>query len=367
MSVKIQNAAIDVFTRTAEGKEEETIILRGVLDVGSLQEISVDKYQREVLGGSKIRALMKAMETSTVPDIELGMRGEKYRVHDEGKTYHLQDPVFVIDGLQRITAAMRLHAEKPELPIRIGTVVHFNTDVNWERERFRVLNQERTRLNVNVSLRNMCADHPSVEMISRLCVDNEFVLNDRVQWSQVMQRRQIISGILLCRVAAMLHTRFGPGRSNEVGELAAALDKTMEVVGRTTMRDNVKTFFDLIDECFSIKQVVYGDRSLHLKNNFLVALADVLARHKDFWRGNRLFIDIDLRRKIGKFPITDPSISHLAGAGSSARPVLVQVLIEHVNSGKRTRRLTLVDGVEPVLPLETSKPEAPAPLIEAVK
>lgn len=366
MSVKILKAAIDIFKKNVDGVEVETIILRGVLDVASLKEIQVDTYQREILGNAKIKALMTAMETSTVPDIELGMRGDKHRAHDEGQTYHLQDPVYVIDGLQRITAAMKLHAQKPEVPIHIGTVVHFDTDVDWERERFRVLNQERTRLNVNVLLRNKCHDHPSIEMINRLCADEAFVLCDRVQWSQVMQRRQIISGMLLCRVAAMLHTRFGPGRSNEVGELASALDTTMEVVGRTTMRDNIKTFFDLIDECFGLKQIVFGDRCLHIKNNFLVALADVFARYSEFWRGNRLFIEQDLRRKIGKFPISDPSISHLASGGSSARPVLVQVLIEHINSGKRTRRLTLLDGVQPVVPIETVKLGTAVPTVEEV-
>jgi|SRR3989344_1413932 len=349
MSVRLLKAAIDIFKPTVEGAEE-TIILRGVISPESLNEILVDSYQREILSAAKIRDLSRAIETSTVPDVELGMRGDKHQVRNpdtDDEVYILQDPVFVIDGLQRITAGRQLLQENRDSAPRLGAVVHFDTTPAWEKERFRILNQERTRLDVNVYLRNMRTEHDSIDMIYKLCEDSSFVLHARVKWQQNMLRTQIIPALSLCKVTGVLHSQFGPGRTNQCNELANALDTTMAVVGRTTMRDNLKTFFELIDECFGVRRIVFAHGAMHMRGNFLLALADILTRHLDFWRGNRLFIEQDLKRKIAKLPINDPEVGRLCSSSGKAREILYQIILDHINSGKRTRRLRRVDGVVP--------------------
>ena len=348
MSIKLTHAAIDTF-KLAEGQEEK-IILRGVIDFSSIEEIKVDSYQREILSNGKIQALAKAIESSSIPDIELGMRGERLRNEmreGDGQVFFLQDPTYVIDGLQRISAAKFLMQSKPGSKPRIGAVVHLNTDFDWERERFRILNQERTRLNVNVLLRNMAKDNEAIDMLHKLCLqDDAFVLHNRVSWQQNMLRTQILSALLLCKVAGMLHSRFGPGKSTSYDQLASSVNTTMAKVGRTTMRDNVKTFFELLDECYGVRRIVFVQGAAYIKHNFLLALADVLTRHANFWRGNRLFIERDLCLKIAKFPIDDPEVSRLASSSGKAREILYSLILDHINCGKRTKRLELNDGVE---------------------
>jgi len=61
----------------------------------------------------------------------------------------------------------------------------------------------------------------------------------------------------------------------------------------------------------------------------------------DFWHDNVLFVGTDLQRKLKTFPVTtDPTIAQLAGASGKGRDMLLQLMIDHINSGKRTRRLT---------------------------
>ncbi|OHA16786.1 MAG: hypothetical protein A3C79_00445 [Candidatus Taylorbacteria bacterium RIFCSPHIGHO2_02_FULL_45_28] len=369
MSIKLLKAAIDIFKLPTTTKTEEIIILRGVVDPESLKEIKVDKYQREVLSSAKIKALMVALESSKVPDIELGMRGERYQVRkpDGEEVYFLQDDVFVIDGLQRITAALKLLQEKFDCKPRIGAVVHFSTSFDWERERFRILNQERTKLDVNVFLRNLQTDSEAIDMIFRLCNDSSFILQNRVKWSQNMLRGQLIPALLLCKVTGVLHSRFGPGRTSSCHELASALDTTMKTVGRTTMRDNIKTFFEVIDECFGVKRIVMVHAASYMRSTFLLSLADIFTNHTDFWRGTRLFVEQKLRCKIAKFPINDPEIERLSGAGGQARAIMYEIMLKAINSGKRKKRLKGVDGLNPAKDTSDSGddgvtiPEAPAP------
>jgi len=347
-SIKLVKAAVDIFTLPG-GKE--TIVIRGVIDPGTLANIQVGSYQREILPGAKIGALMKALRTSTVPDIELGMRGDKYHVRDgEGneEAYYLQDPTFVIDGLQRITAAKRLMEAEPAIQPRIGALVHLETTEEWEKERFRILNQERTRLNVNVLLRNAKDKSPATEMLYRLCQDQTFALYNRVQWTQRMARTELMPALVLCQTIGILHARFTRGtRSTSPQDMANALDAIQETVGKNILRENIKTFFDILDECFEVRRIVYHHAAIHVRRTFLITLAEIFTRHSNFWSGYRLTVEKRLREKIAKFPTSDPEVSRLAGSGGKAKDILYQLLVEHINSGKRTRRLATVDGFTP--------------------
>jgi len=342
MNLKLTNAALDIFKAAPD--QPEALILRGVIDPLTIDGLLTDTYQRETLGGSKMGELKKALVTSTVPDIELGMRGERIRCTDKDKgEYTLLDQVYIVDGLQRISAARSLLADKPDAQPRIGATIHFDTTFQWEKERFRILNQNRTKVSVNVLLRNAQSDFRSIDMLAKLCQDETFALAGRVQWQQNRLRAEVISALTLCRVAMMLHSQFGPRGNGNYEEMARGLDRTLDKVGRTTMRENVKAFFEVLDECFTLRKIVYANGAVQVKDTFLTTVAEVFSDYGDFWRENKFFIDRRLRLKIAKFPIDDPEVVRLSGAGGKARDILYNLFIDHINSGKRSRRLRLSD------------------------
>jgi hypothetical protein len=97
--VRILNAALD------EDKSGD-IILRGRIDPATLEAIQVDDYQREILPISTLEQIKLGFkEGGSVPDIDLGMRGA--RTKDDGETYVLLSDVYVVDGLQRVQAAIQ--------------------------------------------------------------------------------------------------------------------------------------------------------------------------------------------------------------------------------------------------------------------
>lgn len=345
-SVKILNAAIDEIGAGS-------IILRGVIDPDSLSSLQVADYQREVLPSARIGELMRAMKKgSSVPDVVLGMRGGDYT--RRGDVHHLHSPVFIIDGLQRVTAGRKMLEEAGEKDKRphIGAMIHFDTTVASERELFRILNSVRTKLSPNVLIRNLRHNNPAIMLLYRACnEDGSFTLHERVSWDQRVHRTHIMTALALCKVAGAIHAHIGPGRSNHFEELARGLARIMEKVGPNIFRDNVKMFFAIVDECWGVRRVVFKDGAAHMRGNFLGALATLFSRHDIFWRGNRLFVEADLKKKIASFPVTDPSVKDLASAGGVAQNMLLQLMIDHVNRGKRGNRLVsrepkLADGEE---------------------
>jgi hypothetical protein len=45
-----------------------------------------------------------------------------------------------------------------------------------------------------------------------------------------------------------------------------------------------------------------------------------------------------MQKKIGQFALSDPNIRAMASSGSSIA-LLTRLIVDHINSGKRTRRL----------------------------
>lgn len=340
-SVKFFNAALDE-------TEAGDIILRGVLDPESLFMLKVGEYQREVLKRSKITELMKAVKNKTVPDIDLGMRGGDYAEMKD--CVYLYDDVYVIDGLQRVTAAKELSRTAEFVP-HLGAIVHFNTTEQTERDRFRMLNTTAARLSGNILLRNMRQDHTVIEMLYNLCMDSSFVLHDRICWGQAMQRHHLFTASTFTLVVATLHGTFGPGKGGAIRDRISSFQKTMNNVGRNIMRDNVKKYFDLVDECWHIRALAFRENAPFLRQSFQLVLASVLADHTNFWDGMKLEIDRSLRLKIAGFPITEQQIVQLSGSSGKSRILLYQILVNHINSGKRTRRLIQFKGGLSVKPV----------------
>src|SRR5688572_1375023 len=120
--VRILNAAIDEL--------DGDIVLRGRIDPVTLDAIKVDDYQREVLSLSSRNRIREGLEKGdTVPDLELSMRG--YKTKNDDESYVLLDPVYVVDGLQRMTTGIEWRDEGKGDP-RIGATIHFGKNKAWE-------------------------------------------------------------------------------------------------------------------------------------------------------------------------------------------------------------------------------------------
>lgn len=343
--VHIEAAALD------ETSNKE-IVLRGVVSPASLELLMIDDYQREAMPLTSQSSILQALtEGKILPDIELGMRGQRYQLKDG--VFVLRDPVYIIDGLQRVTTARHLQATNPEIVIRLGATIHFDTTKEWERERFRILNTLRLKVSPNVLLRNKREESPAIAMLYALCQDKGFPLSGRVAWSQRMTKGEMLSALGLAKVTGILHGHKAPTRRTSIYELVPALDKAVEIVGINNMRANITAFFSLIDECWGIRRVQYKEGAIYMRGAFLQVLARLLSDHTDFWRESdekRLMVEAPLRRKLALFPIHDPQVVNLASSGGKSRELLYLLMRDHVNSGKRTRRLTsrLGDMATPV-------------------
>ncbi len=341
-SIKVVHYALDEIS--VDGGTD--IILRGVIDQESLSGIKVDHYQREILSGVRFNSLVEAFQKGDrVQDITLGMRGA--RVMERGGAIYLQDDVFVIDGLQRIQTAMRAMHEKPDTVVRLGAVIYFNTEYEWEQKQFEILNLHRTKVSPNVLLRNMRTRYSVIATIFSMSgEDKGFVLYGRVCWTQRMRRSDVISALTMIKTLGTLHAHIGSGRSNKIDELMPGLQQIMERVGRNTFRDNIRTFFDLVDVCWGIRQATYNG-SPQLRGTFLRCLAMVFSKHAQyFFKDNRLVIDSDTRRKLAQFPVSDQNVANLAGSSGKGSEILYILIINHINKGRRTRRLIEVETID---------------------
>lgn len=351
MNLHVMNPTVDVITvEVGDGKTEERLVIRGILDPLTLDGILVDSYQRDIVPGQKVSALMHAARTSVLPDIELGIRGSKYKSYGEGtqeQYFSITDHVYVIDGYQRINALREVMKHTPAARPRIGALIHVDTTFDWERDRFRILNMERSKVSPNVLLRNSRHDHVGIDTVHSMCLnDHDFKLHGRVSWDQRMARNQLVTAARMCVTISMLHSRFvAGGGSDDSRDLPRTLDQLQAKIGANKLRSNCRYFFDLIEECWGITNIKYRERSPQLKGTFLKALARFFTDHDQFWKGYELFLQASDRRKLKKFPINDPSVQQLCGSGGRAMSVLVETIRDHMNRGKRTQRLEL-DGAD---------------------
>jgi hypothetical protein len=196
-----------------------------------------------------------------------------------------------------------------------------------------------------VLLKNEAHESIFLDMLMSLCKDSTFALKGRVCWQQSMLRSHLMTAASLMRVASALHHRFGGSdwRQHTINA-AAQMDAVSAKLKRTTLRENIKLFINTVDDMWNIREVVYRERAPYLRAGFLTVLARVLNDHEDFWEDSRLIIPAPLRRKLATFPLNDPQVAQLCGSIGSARKILYFMIVDHINSGKRTRRLTPLHG-----------------------
>ena len=330
--VKLENAALDEF-------EDGEIFGHGWLDNEAMEALNVDSYQREKLEarGGQRKPLSKAIvEKARFPDIVVGMRGEQYQTSKNGDML-LEDPCFIIDGFQRISALLDYKAANPEARVRIGAQLRFNTNYELEKKLFTDLNTKQRVMSPNIIIRNERDCNEGVATLYGLSHTAEFPLYGKVCWDQQMARTHIITATSYVKGVATLHRHLTPGGrclSNKAA-LIEVLKRQVKVGGLANYRKNALTFYEVIDQAWGIRGVKHQDRSPQLRTNFLTSLAGIFSDHSDFWEGNKLFVSADQRRKLKSFPVSDDNIARLASAGYAAGLILQRLMIDHLNKSKR--------------------------------
>jgi hypothetical protein len=320
--------------------EDGTIILRGVVDAGSIKDLRIDEYQREYLEMYQIREKMNALAVGACPDIDLGMRGGNYT--DKNGTFELSDPVYVIDGQQRCGWAKEM-MEKGEDP-HLGATIHFNTTREWEEARFYDLNQARLRVSSNVLMRNKARTNQGLKILLEVSLDPAFVLRNRICWNQKKNAEQLLTAATYIKVVARLHAGVAPGMINQLHHLGLALER-FAGANRAALRNNTLTYFKTIHESWGL-DVSKKTHSPQTSNSFLMALSRVLAEDGNCWKNNMFVPSDKMRKRLKVFNPFDPHVRQLCFGHGQASKVLYQYMIEQIYSTKKMKRPKPVPIVE---------------------
>jgi len=280
--VIILNAALE------DDDTTQDIVLRGTVHQDTLKFIRIDWYQREQ--GFSQRHIAEIISGFTVggkiPDITLGMRGQ--RVTTVGNAYHLKDPVFCINGGQRLYAAALAQMERPSLRLSIGAKIHFGTDETIENAMFCKYGTTEVRISPSLMLRNKKKESAAANVLVSLNQDENFALKERIAWDQTKSRGQLLNGYTLARITGALHGHKGGSlRSHRINELAGSLDTLVDAIGEDTLRINLIRFFNAIDKCWNIRNLSGGrdETRPQLRPEFLLAIATLTSRYTEFWDG----------------------------------------------------------------------------------
>lgn len=338
------NTRVQPFVRIINGALDESddstssLILHGRIDPATLHFLKVDEYQRPLADRADLFAAMK--DGKVTPFAEIGVRGQDFIT--DGDDFVIRSPAYIIDGWQRIGTAMRLLEAIPNHPLRIFASVHFGTSRQWESERFVDLNKNVKRVSPNIHLRNMRESNEAILVLYNITAkDGGSPLFKRVSWDQNAHRGEIVSAMNLAIAIHFLHTHRVGFRQRTADSVAAGLARIAKAVTPPTFRKNIHTFINLIDECWPLSGIEYRIKAPQVKSAFLYELARMLSKHQTFWEhnDNTLTISADDRRKLAKFRVTDSQVQQLAGSGGAARQILYRLLVDHMNSGRRTQRL----------------------------
>lgn len=340
--------------------DDDEIVFRGIIDPSYLHLLQVDRaYQREELSGDTVNKIATAIRAGEhVPDIILGMRGEKYEDRD-GATF-LLDPVYIIDGQQRRAGALKSMEQLPAYRPLIGCKVYFNTTTDSETIDFRKLNTTQTRLKPSVLIASYKRENPAVRTLYELTLDRSFALHSRVTWTQRAANSELFSARTYLKTIGALHNHIATGgRANSAIQMVSSLSNQANRVGLSNFRDNTRAFFELVDMVWGVRDANRNTSMCpHLRFGFLHALATVFSRNLDFWTPKGiLFVDAKDRQKLQKFDLMAPDILHLTTAPDTARQRLMTHIEDHLNSGRRTGRLSLRPSYQRAAPLPEDEVE----------
>ncbi len=320
---------------------EQRVFVRGRLSLDSLGHIAIPKYQREKIAGLKHHELIEAIGTDQLGDIDLGMRGTAYRERD-GVLY-LHDPVYTTDGFQRLAAAIAYVKLDPEAQFSLGAMVHFGSTYEQECVRFEDINTSQTRVSPNVLLRNRAINDPrsAIGLVYRMTTStspthSSFPLNQRVQWGQSKTTTELIPANGLFKTICYLHGHLGYGVGNNVPMLCDKIEKIYLELGQKAFVDNIRAFFEVVDNSYGIRTIEYRDGSVHMNAGFLFALAQYFSHHEyPFWKDDALAVRPADVKRLGQFNLQEPSTNSLARArNDQARSNMEFALIQHMSKGR---------------------------------
>lgn len=334
--IRIINGSLD-----EDENSPNSIVLNGRIDPSTLRFLKVDSsYQRPLSERPEIFEAMKA--GIVVPNIDIGVRGQDFTT--EGNNILIHSPAYVIDGWQRVGNALRLLELIPDQPLRIFASIHFGTNDIWERHRFTELNKNVKKISPNLHLRNMRDSNEAVLTLYGLSNNTrDFALYGKVCWSQSMKRGELMQAYLVSRTAVRLHAHIHPANyASAADKIAATLATVTRKTTLAVFRKNITTFFDVIEECWGIRSIELRASAPQIKSSFLLQLARMFSTHLDFWGddGRTFFVSANMRHKLAKFPLADPYVKNLVGGGGGpAGNILYDLIVNHVNSGKRIGHL----------------------------
>jgi len=310
----------------ALAEDEDRIVLRGDIDQRSFGFLRAGPYQRNMLQPSVLRRIGNAFLTGEwVAEIVLGMRGQRFQ--SKGSDFWLYDPVFVIDGLQRTSSGQAVMKRHPDLLIRLGCVLHFNTTLESETAMFNILNSTQTRVAPSVILRNFATESAAVRMLIALGNDEAFILRGRITWNQTKATGELLNGFALARIVGALHSHKLRARASRVDDLRRALDIGGDIIGLHNMRRNLLAFFGVVDDCWPLTHLDdVGAPQLNL--SFLLVLAKLFSAYPEFWNSaERTEFDVPakLQRRLAAFRIVG-EVAKLTASHGQAREILYELL-----------------------------------------
>ena len=320
----------------------DRVVIRGELEPETLLGLQVDWYQRGTVAPKKIKELMEGIEQSSenIPDLTIGMRGTQHDITNSEVILH--DPTYIIDGLQRWTACVML-MEKGILPY-LGCKAFLASDIDFELRMFRDLNSKRTSMSASVLLRNEKEYSRVAATLWGLARDPKFALCDRVAWDQAVDKSlngQLLRGVTMLDVLFTLHSHIPKivfTRGAVVRRLYA-LEKDIDAIGLQQARDNLTTFFDVVDEAWGIRDAQIRYNATFLTSGWLSTLAKLFSDHREFWRDTELSVSAPLMRDLKRIRWTDPTLDMMARGNASSQEHLKSAFLDIINKGKSTGRL----------------------------
>jgi hypothetical protein len=331
--VRILDASFEDDTETGQ------TVVRGHVDQDTLKYIKFGPYQRERGFSQKhTNELVSAyFANEQMADITLGMRGARTRdIKSKGNGIvgmALLDPVYCINGGQRVFSAAAAKAERPDVHIHLGAKVLFNTTEESENRLFGKLGTTEVRIAPSVLLRNLRKQSAAVNMlVGALTKDAAFALKDRIAWDQSYGRGELIAGFTLGRVVGALHSHKGGAlKSTKVHDLAAALDALVDKTGPDAVRANAIRFFDALDKVWSIRKLSgRRDPRPQLNLKFMLTIATLCSNYSEFWDGTErndfYFLDKYVKRLKG-FKLEE----FVRGTSNRPQEILYEILRKRLN------------------------------------
>ena len=355
---KIELINASLAEKPDEITQKGTIVGLGYFKPQSLMHLRVDNYQREVLSARNSDSLYTAVKGGEyLPPITVGVRSQDYK--NGGNSMFLPDACYIIDGVQRRAAILTCFEEDPVQfgNYMIGADIRFGTSYAAEKRLFHILNLRRTSLSPNVTLRNLRDKFSGIAVIFGMSAnDKEFALYQRIQWTQRSEIGDLIGAMTVARTAIELFrhvrpdfTRGGKDKPNETGRrpgtsqgspdgVAVSIENRVKKIGLQNYRESIATLFELIDQCWGIRELETSASRPHLKTHFLRALSMVLSEHKDFWKGNKLVIAPAHRERLKQLPLSKLATPDQDNNYAEAL-MLSQIIIRHLNRGKSINKL----------------------------